>query len=97
MNVPPTAPSGRPRSSGGSISSATVVQPLSSPTSTKSKVRTPKRGYDTADLESSGESADEGAQGKGDKRRQPGVKRACNECRQQKASYACLQCAVQPG
>ena len=88
MNGLPSAPSARPRSSGGSISNATGAHSNGSPKSTKSKVRTPKRRHDQAEPgSSSGESADDGSCGK---KRQPGVKRACNECRQQKVSHTFL-------
>lgn len=86
MNEPPPASLGRPRSSGGSNPSISSY-PLSSPTSSKAKVRTTKRAYDTAELgDSSPGSPDEAAQARAERRRLPGVKRACNECRQQKAA-----------
>ncbi|KAL9124939.1 MAG: hypothetical protein Q9217_005786 [Psora testacea] len=85
MNGLPPAPLARPRSSGGNTSHATAPPSSNSPKSTKGKVRTPKRSYDKTDLgSSSAESADDGGGGRGDRKRQPGVKRACNECRQQK-------------
>lgn len=83
MNTIPTTTLGRPRSSGGSIESADAVSTLGSPT--QSKVKSAKRLSNAALLDSSG-SEDEGIDGRSSKRRQPGVKRACNECRQQKVS-----------
>ena len=47
-----------------------------------------KRKRNGAEFESSPGSGGEGEEDEGDKRsRQPGVKRACNECRQQKVSH----------
>ena len=87
MNGPPAAPLARPRSNGGNFPHAAVSPSSGSPKSTKGKVRTPKRSYDKTDPgSSSAESVDDVAGTKVDRKRQPGVKRACNECRQQKVS-----------
>ncbi|KAL9631657.1 MAG: hypothetical protein Q9164_005768 [Protoblastenia rupestris] len=89
MNSLPSGPSARSKSRGGSVSHVTVPPSFSSPKSAKGKIRTPKRSYDKTDLaSSSAESADDGGC-RADRRRLPGVKRACNECRQQK-----LKCDV---
>ncbi|KAG8533617.1 uncharacterized protein KY384_001357 [Bacidia gigantensis] len=89
MNGLPSAPLARPRSSGGSIGDASFA-PLSSPISTNGKIKISKRRHDQTDPgSSSAESLDEAGAGKRDRRRLPGVKRACNECRQQK-----LKCDV---
>lgn len=61
-----------------SASSPTNVKPGSS--------RTRKRTLDGAGVVASPDSEDDGAEGSDEKKRQPGVKRACNECRQQKVS-----------
>ncbi|CAD6593619.1 MAG: hypothetical protein ASARMPRED_007738 [Alectoria sarmentosa] len=72
----------RSQSSAGSAGNAAAISTTASPTSVKGK-RSRKR-------ESSSASELDGYEGSvGDKRRQPGVKRACNECRQQK-----LRCDV---
>lgn len=78
MNALPAASLGRTHSSGGSIGNASTNTALTSPTSAKGRrKRVPS-------LDSSPDSADDGYEANGDRRRQPGVKRACNECRQQK-------------
>lgn len=90
MNVPAGTPSGLARNDGAhsahSAHSRTYT-PTTSPTSTKGGgVRGRKRTLDNAGLESSpgsGEGDGEGEE-QDERRRQPGVKRACNECRQQK-------------
>jgi hypothetical protein len=46
-----------------------------------------KRKRSGAEFESSPGSGGEGEEDDGNHRRQPGVKRACNECRQQKVSH----------
>jgi len=82
-NFPPSAALGRTQtySSAGSIgttignTNATV-----SPISPKGK----RKRIHTQELSSSPGSAEDGYEGSGEKRRPPGVKRACNECRQQK-------------
>lgn len=60
---------------------------ISSPTS--ARAGDIKRNRSVAGLDSSPGSVDdgEGDEGAEDRRRAPGVKRACNECRQQKVSY----------
>ncbi len=78
MSALPTASLGRTLSSGGSVGDTSTSTALTSPTSTKGR----KRRVRNAD--SSPGSADDGRDTNKDKRRQPGVKRACNECRQQK-------------
>lgn len=66
-----------PPTQSSSVGNATSLSITASPTSVKGK-RSRKR-------ESSSASEQDGYEGSfGDKRRQPGVKRACNECRQQK-------------
>ena len=79
MNPLPVAALPRTHSSAGSVGgNAAPISTTASPTSVKGK-RSRKR-------ESSNSGSDQdGYEGSlGDKRRQPGVKRACNECRQQK-------------
>ena len=77
MNPSPAIPLPRTQSSAGSVGNAASLSTTASPTSFKGK-RTRKR-------ESSSGSEQDGYEvSLGDKRRQPGVKRACNECRQQK-------------
>ena len=67
----------RTQSNAGSAGNAATVSTTASPTSVKGK-RSRK-------LESSSPSEQDGYENSfADKRRQPGVKRACNECRQQK-------------
>lgn len=71
----------RSQSSAGSVGNAAAISTTASPTSVKGK-RSRKR-------ESSSASELDGYEGSvGDKKRQPGVKRACNECRQQKVGWA---------
>lgn len=80
MNPLPVAALPRTQSSAGSVGNA-PISTTASPTSVKGK-RSRKR-------ESSSPSEQDGYEGVvGDKRRQPGVKRACNECRQQKVRWA---------
>lgn len=80
MNPLPVTALPRTHSSAGSVGNATVST-TASPTSAKGK-RSRKR-------DSSSASEQDGYDGSfGDKRRQPGVKRACNECRQQKVRWA---------
>ncbi|KAI9712983.1 MAG: hypothetical protein M1812_006731 [Candelaria pacifica] len=76
-------PEGLVGTNGGSVGGGSAV---SSPTSARRK-----RNRSIAGLDSSPGSADgdDGDEGQDDRRRQPGVKRACNECRQQK-----LRCDV---
>ncbi|KAL6714160.1 hypothetical protein ACLMJK_008654 [Lecanora helva] len=81
MNVLPAAPSARTHSNAGSIGGASTNTTLTSPTSIKRRR--------TQDIDSSPGSGDDGCEVSGGRRRQPGVKRACNECRQQK-----LRCSV---
>lgn len=79
MNPLPVTALPRTHSSAGSVGNATVST-TASPTSVKGK-RSRKR-------DSSSASEQDGYDGSfGDKRRQPGVKRACNECRQQKVRW----------
>lgn len=78
MNALPPASLGRTHSSGGSVGNASTTTALTSPTSTKGKRRR------IPDVDSSPGSAEDGYDANEDKRRPPGVKRACNECRQQK-------------
>lgn len=50
-----------------------------------------KRKRSGLDFESSpGSAGEQDDAEEAERRRQPGVKRACNECRQQKVSYQCL-------
>jgi hypothetical protein len=60
----------------------------SSPTSARNGLGQPKRKRSGAGFESSPGSVDviENEEDEAERRRQPGVKRACNECRQQKVS-----------
>lgn len=78
MNALPPASLGRTHSSGGSVGNTSTSTALTSPTSTKGRKR---RGRDG---DSSPGSAEDGRDANRDRKRQPGVKRACNECRQQK-------------
>ena len=81
MNPLPAAALPRTQSSAGSVGNTAPLSTTASPTSIKGK-RSRKR-------ESSSGSEQDGYEGSiGDKRRQPGVKRACNECRQQKVGWA---------
>ena len=87
MNPLPVAslPRTHSHSTAGSIGNAAPISTSASPTSVKRK-RSGKR-------ESSSPSEQDGYEGSiADKRRQPGVKRACNECRQQKVSRALAAC-----
>lgn len=82
-NFPSAAASGRTHiySSTGSIGTAAGnTNATVSPVSPKGK----RKRIHTQELSSSPGSAEDGYEGNGDKRRPPGVKRACNECRQQK-------------
>jgi len=81
MNALPAAPLGRTHSSAGSVGNASITTALTSPTSTKGK----RRRFDDGD--SSPGSAEDGYDASANRRRQPGVKRACNECRQQKVGW----------
>ena len=81
MNPLPAAALPRPQSSAGSVGNTAPTSTAASPTGVKGK-RSRKR-------ESSSASEQDEYEGSfGDKRRQPGVKRACNECRQQKVGLA---------
>ncbi|MCJ1463102.1 hypothetical protein MMC07_001707 [Pseudocyphellaria aurata] len=75
-----------PRGSGANSGGGEHRSPVSSPVSLKTGR---KRTQDTAGFDSSPGSGDGEAEGTEERRRQPGVKRACNECRQQK-----LRCDV---
>jgi hypothetical protein len=59
----------------------------SSPTSARNGVSGAKRKRSGAGFESSPGSVVENDEEEAERRRQPGVKRACNECRQQKVSH----------
>lgn len=88
MNPLPVAALPRTHSTAGSIANAAPISSSASPTSVKGK-RSRKR-------ESSSASEQDGYEGNiADKRRQPGVKRACNECRQQKVSCALAACGAE--
>ncbi len=71
-------------------SSVGVGSAISSPTSARAGGF--KRNRSVAGLDSSPGSVEdgEGEEGAEDRRRAPGVKRACNECRQQKVSHSRL-------
>jgi hypothetical protein len=80
---PSTNANGRPRSSGGSLGgkrqrNGSIAGINSSPNES---------------LENEDEE-DHSEDGHDDKRRAPGVKRACNECRQQKVCSPCAQSGV---
>lgn len=79
----------------GSTDKPDMISPISSPTSTKTVGGTSrKRTQHHVGLESSPGSGDDGREAYEDRRRLPGVKRACNECRQQKVTQgACLPLA----
>ena len=95
MNGLPGAVPGLARSNGGNagngpnrgngVNSGGVEHrsPVSSPVSLKARR---KRTQEAAGFDSSPGSGDGEAEGTEERRRQPGVKRACNECRQQKVS-----------
>ncbi len=78
MSGLPNASLGRNISSGGSVEDTSKSTALPSPTSTKGRKRRVRK------VDSSPGSADDRHDTYKDKRRQPGVRRACNECRQQK-------------
>ena len=89
MNAPASAGSGLTKSNATSPTSATlayvpggfgVSSPLVSPTKSQ------KRHLSNAALSSSAGSGEDVEDDNGIKKRTPGVKRACNECRQQKVS-----------
>lgn len=95
MNLPPGVSSGLARINGPVSSHSRTYTPATSPTSAKpGPARGRKRTQDNAGLDSSPGSGEgeveepdqeqEQEQEQDDRRRQPGVKRACNECRQQK-------------
>lgn len=93
MNGLPGAVSGLARSNGGNgpnrgsganSGGGEHRSPVSSPVSFKTGR---KRTQEVAGLDSSPGSGDGEVEGTEERRRQPGVKRACNECRQQKASW----------
>lgn len=79
----------RPRSGGGHLAHASTGSEAISPKTVKAKIKTPiKRKHEQQEQESSSaDSVDDAAGGRGGRGRQPGVKRACNECRQQKVSH----------
>jgi hypothetical protein len=66
--------------SGGAISPTTAARPGTAGSAYKRK----RSGIE---FESSPGSGGDGDEEEADRRRQPGVKRACNECRQQKVSH----------
>lgn len=89
-NIPSAAALGRTQthSSAGSIgTTAANTNATVSPISPKGK----RKRIHTQELSSSPGSAEDGYEGNGDKRRPPGVKRACNECRQQKVRRQCVR------
>lgn len=83
MNVLTIASSGLARSEKGLSGGAKLKSPATSPVKTE---RGRKRTHDIAGLDSSPGSGDGDGEGIDERKRQPGVKRACNECRQQKVS-----------
>ena len=90
MNGLPDHSAGRPRSNGhgGGTPKASPPKSAGSPrSSTKPRPRNAKRRLEHGDDTSTSDSEPDG-DGTGGRRRQPGVKRACNECRQQKVSHA---------
>jgi len=78
-------------------SSVGVGSAISSPTS--ARAGGVKRNRSVAGLDSSPGSVEdgEGDEGAEDRRRAPGVKRACNECRQQKVSQGRLRIGMHAG
>lgn len=87
MNALSGAGSGLARTNGPIAGGTIYRSPVGSPVSVKPGAeRGRKRRQNTAGLESSPGSGDGEAEGNEERRRQPGVKRACNECRQQKVS-----------
>ena len=89
----------RPRSGGGHLAHASTGSDPISPKSVKGKIKTPiKRKHEQQEQESSSaDSADDAAGGRAGRGRQPGVKRACNECRQQKVSHPQVKAEHQIG
>lgn len=89
----------RPRSGGGHLAHASTGSDPISPKSVKGKIKTPiKRKHEQQEQESSSaDSADDAAGGRAGRGRQPGVKRACNECRQQKVSHPGVEVEHQIG
>lgn len=89
----------RPRSGGGHLAHASTGSDPISPKSVKGKIKTPiKRKHEQQEQESSSaDSADDAAGGRAGRGRQPGVKRACNECRQQKVSHPHVEVEHQIG
>jgi hypothetical protein len=79
---------GQGATSGGASSPTTSVRPGTSGSY--------KRKRSGVEFESSPGSAVEGEDDEGERRRQPGVKRACNECRQQKVSQEASNVVVPP-
>lgn len=72
----------------GPISGAILYSPAASPISVKTGAeKSRKRTRDTIGLESSPGSEEGPFGGNEARKRQPGVKRACNECRQQKVGF----------
>lgn len=85
MNVLSGNSSGLARSNGSHSGGPGIKSSTSSPISIKTgRERGRKRTQDAAGLESSPGSGEGEGDGIDERRRQPGVKRACNECRQQK-------------
>lgn len=88
MNVLSTPSSGLARSNGGYSGGVKIKSPTTSPISAKTiGERGRKRTQDIAVLDSSPGSAEGDGETIDERKRQPGVKRACNECRQQKVSH----------
>ena len=88
MNALPTTSLGLARSNGGHSGGVRIKSPATSPISSKTGgERGRKRTQDIAGIDSSPGSAEGDGEGIDERKRQPGVKRACNECRQQKVSH----------
>ena len=88
MNALAGTASGRGRSNGAYSGDIEATSPITtSPVSAKASVvgrKNKKRTQENAGLDSSPGSGDGDGDATDDRRRQPSVKRACNECRQQK-------------
>lgn len=83
MNVLTIASSGLASSERALSGGAKLKSPATSPAKTE---RGRKRTQDIAGIDSSPGSGDGDGEAIDERKRQPGVKRACNECRQQKVS-----------
>lgn len=92
MNLQRDTALGRPIECEFGSGNVYVESPISSPISAKtSPGKGKKRSHNTAGLGSSPGLEDDETEGRVDGKRQPGVRRACNQCRQQKVSHKAAQ------